>query len=337
MNRLVLRNLLVLAVLLGLAPLIAHGAAAQNAVPALRANVTVAGDVVRIGDLIEHAGPVADIPIFRSPDLGTRGAVATDAILDAVRPHQLIEIDTRGLAEVIVTRASRAITVPEIVARIAQALSEEYGMGEARNITVNFDREARPIHIEASATGELQVTALSYDPRNARFDVTFDLPSSAVLHRRPARLSGTAIETVAAVTVEHPVEHGEVLKASDLTVLRRPKAEGGNITDVNAVLGLAARRPLRPGQPIHDAESDEAGTGPAQRHRDHRLRSAGAGADAARPGAGRRRARRRGQRAQRPVEARGAGRRQRSRSRDHQGHDHAPCIRTGETRVGDVA
>jgi len=254
MNRLVLRNLLVLAVLLGLAPLIAHGAAAQNAVPALRANVTVAGDVVRIGDLIEHAGPVADIPIFRSPDLGTRGAVATDAILDAVRPHQLIEIDTRGLAEVIVTRASRAITVPEIVARIAQALSEEYGMGEARNITVNFDREARPIHIEASATGELQVTALSYDPRNARFDVTFDLPSSAVLHRRPARLSGTAIETVAAVTVEHPVEHGEVLKASDLTVLRRPKAEGGNITDVNAVLGLAARRPLRPGQPIHDAD-----------------------------------------------------------------------------------
>ncbi len=100
----------------------ADPAAAQNAVPALRANVTVTGDIVRIGDLIENAGPVADVPIFRAPDLGTRGAVSTERIVEAIRPHQLIGIDTRGLSEVIVTRASRAITSQEISARIAQAL-----------------------------------------------------------------------------------------------------------------------------------------------------------------------------------------------------------------------
>ena len=69
---------------------------------------------MRIGDLIENAGAVADVPIFRSPDLGTSGAVATDRIVEAIRPHQLIDIDTRGLAEVVVTRASRAITAQEI-------------------------------------------------------------------------------------------------------------------------------------------------------------------------------------------------------------------------------
>src|SRR5271167_1076803 len=101
------------------------GALAQTApppLPALKSSVTVSGDVVRIGDLVENAGPVADIPIFRAPDLGTTGAVATDRIVDAIRAHELIGIDTRGLSDVLVTRASRTIPVQEISSRIAQSL-----------------------------------------------------------------------------------------------------------------------------------------------------------------------------------------------------------------------
>jgi flagellar basal body P-ring formation protein FlgA len=235
---------------------LAGSAAAQTAppAPALRASVTVTSDVVRIGDLVDNAGPVADVPIFRSPDLGTRGAVATDRIVEAIRSHQLIGIDTRGLAEVIVTREARAITAQEISASVAQALSGQYGMGEARNISVAFDRDVRSLQVEPTATGELQVLGLSYDPRTARFDVTFDLPESAALQRQPARYTGTAIETIAAVAVDHPVERGEVLKESDLTILRRPKSEGGGITDIADAAGLAARHELRPGQPLQTAD-----------------------------------------------------------------------------------
>ncbi len=234
----------------------AGAAAAQTApsVPALRASITVTGDVVRIGDLIENAGAVADVPIFRSPDLGTRGAVATDRIVEAIRPHQLIDIDTRGLAEVVVARASRAIPAQEISADVTQALSGHFGLGDAQNLTVTFDRDVHTLSVEPNAIGDLQVLALTYDPRTARFDVTFDLPSSAALHRQPARYTGTAVETVAAVAVEHPVEHGEVLRESDLTILRRPKTEGGAIADMADVVGRAARHQLRPGQPLHAAD-----------------------------------------------------------------------------------
>ncbi len=243
---------LVLASALG--GLIANPAAAQNAMPALRANVTVTGDIVRIGDLVENAGPVADVPIFRAPDLGTRGAVPTERVVEAIQSHQLIGIDTRGLSEVIVTRAGRAISAQEISARIGKALEGQYGLGDAHNILVEFDNNVRTLNVEAGATGELQVLSLAYNPRTARFDVTFDLPSSAALRRQSARFTGTAIETVDAVTVEHPVEHGEVLKLSDLTVARRPKAEGPVISDIHAAAGLAARHQLRPGQPLHQAD-----------------------------------------------------------------------------------
>jgi len=233
---------------------LANAAAAQTATPALRESVTVSGDVVRIGDLVENAGPVADIPIFRSPDLGTTGAVTTERIVEAIRPHQLIDIDTRGLAEVVVMRLSRAIDAEEITGRVAEALHEQCGLGKASDIAVNFDHEVRTLQVEPNVTGTLQVLNLSCDPHTTRFDVTFDLPASAELHHHPARFTGTAFDTVAAVAVQRPIERGEVLKESDLTILRRPKSETGAISDIADAVGFAARRELRPGQPLHTAD-----------------------------------------------------------------------------------
>jgi flagellar basal body P-ring formation protein FlgA len=251
MIRSLIRNF---AVALPLATLLADPAAAQNAMPALRANVTVTGEIVRIGDLVENCGPVADVPIFRAPDLGTRGSVPTERVVEAIRPHQLIGIDTRGITEVVVTRAARAITAQQISARVAKVMEGQYGLGDARNITVEFDRDVRTLYVEPRVTGELQVVSLSYNRRTARFDVTFDLPASAALHWQSMRYTGTAVETVDAVSVDHAVEHGEVLKTSDLVVIKRPKSEAAVITDFRAAVGLAARHQLQPGQPLHDVD-----------------------------------------------------------------------------------
>lgn len=238
------------AVFLALLAAGAGSAAAQSARPALRASATVQGDLVRIGDLVENAGPVANVAIFRAPDLGTTGTVPTDRIVDAIRPHQLIDIDTRGLSEVTVSRASRAIALKEISDRIAEALSQQYGLGAPSHIGLSFDRPVRSFQIEAEAAGELRVLALNYDARTNRFDITLDLPSSPILHRQPPRFTGTATETVDVIAVERPIERGQVLQAADLTTLRRPKAQGSGIVEPAAAIGLAARHPLRPGQPL---------------------------------------------------------------------------------------
>jgi len=223
--------------------------------PALRASVTVTSDVVRIGDLVENSGPVANIAIFRSPDLGTTGAVSTDRIVAAIAPHQLIGIDTRGLAEVVVTRASRAISAQEISHRVAQALSGQYGFSDPHNILITFDHELRTLQVEPNATGELQVESLSYDPRSSHFDITFTLPSSVEIRRQSAvHYIGTATATIDALAVDHPIERGQVVKSSDVTVLQRPKIEVAALTDMKAVVGMAARRALQPNQPLTAAD-----------------------------------------------------------------------------------
>jgi flagella basal body P-ring formation protein FlgA len=237
---------------------LASPVAAQTAVPppSLKASVTVASDFVRIGDLVENAGIVADVAIFRAPDLGTTGAVATARVVEAIRSHELIGIDTRGLDEVVVTRASRVIAVPEIAAQVAHVLAQQYGLGEARNLSVRFERDVHTLQVEASSRGALKATRVYYDPRTARFDITFDLDGSASMQRQPLRVTGTAIETVDAVVITRPMEHGDVIKDSDVAVERRPKTEmsGSVVASREAAVGLAARRALRPGQPLRDAD-----------------------------------------------------------------------------------
>src|SRR5882762_5120173 len=105
--------------------------------PRLKELVTVTRDVVLIGDLVDDAGPAAGIAVFRAPDLGETGAVGVPRIVEALRPHHLAGLDTGGLAEVVVTRLSRAITVAEIEQRLLQVFAGHYGFGDPRNLAIN--------------------------------------------------------------------------------------------------------------------------------------------------------------------------------------------------------
>src|SRR5882757_1579780 len=216
--------------------------------PTLRRETTVVGEVVRIGDLVENAGAVAAVPIFRAPDLGQTGSVPAARVLDAIRPHHIIWLNTRGLDEVLVTRASRAIASKEIEARLLRALGGQPGLSDLKDPAASFDNEVRPIYIEPNA--ELSIARLAYDPRTRRFDVAFDLPTSTG-RRAAMRVTGTLVETVAAAVPVRAIAAGDLLKASDVVVERRPKTEAAAVADV---VGYAAKRALRVGEVIRAAD-----------------------------------------------------------------------------------
>ena len=121
--------------------------------PKLKAEAVVTGNLVRIGDLVDNAGLIADVPIFRSPDLGTTGTVSAEAVLEAVRAHALIGLDTGGLSEVAVTRASRTIKPEAIERRIAQALSTKFSLGAPDDISLSFDSDLDRTYISLLERG----------------------------------------------------------------------------------------------------------------------------------------------------------------------------------------
>lgn len=223
--------------------------------PLLKAQATVTGPIVRVGDLIDNAGIIANVAIFRAPDLGETGSVSADTVVEAVRAHQLIGLDTGGLSEVVVTRASRAIPVAEIEATVARSLAVRYNLGDAKDITVHFERDPRLIYVEPNAKGNPRVAQINYDPRGGRFDATLEIPTGAA-NRGILRLAGRAAVTTEIVAPAHNIERGALLKESDLIVERRPRAEVTRdaLADRAHVIGMAARNALRSGQLIRSAD-----------------------------------------------------------------------------------
>jgi len=220
--------------------------------PVLRAEAVVTGDVVRIGDLVDHAGIVANVPIFRAPDLGSTGTVSADAVVAAVRPHALIGLDTGGVGEVVVTRLSRRISPQEIEACIAQALARQYRLGSAENISLSFDREPRTINLEPGIKGNLQAGGVNYDLRSGRFDAAVELPAG----RGHLRLTGQATVTATTVALAHAIGRGEIIREDDIVAQRRPRTEigGTTVTDIKNVVGLAARTDLQANRPLRTTD-----------------------------------------------------------------------------------
>jgi len=236
------------------APAFAQDGKLNSTTPRLKATTTVMRDTVRIGDLVDNAGDLANVPVFRSPDLGTTGTVSADDVLEAIRGHDLIVVDTAGVTEIEVTRAAREISRRDIEQRVAKSFSGQYGLGEAAKLTVTFEREPRSVLVDPQTTGDLQVVRSSYDPRNSRFDVTFSVPGNSA--KQMLRYAGTVVETVEAPVLARSVNRGEVVRSSDVIIERRPKSEiaADTILLPEDLIGYTARLILRANQPLRRAD-----------------------------------------------------------------------------------
>jgi len=247
-------TLLALSALLVLA-LPAQAADDGIAAPTLRASVTVTSDVVRVGDLIDNAGSAALIPVYRSPDLGTTGALPVAQVLSVLRAKQVIGVMTGDIREVQVTRLARTFANKDLENAVASALERRFGLGDAANITVTFDRGISDMRLDASNTGALQPVATRYDARGGRFDIAFEISNDSNSAPTKLRLTGTAIETVEVAVLTRDIDRSEMLRSSDVAQERRPKAEvTGEPALRERAVGMQLRRPMRAGTPIRVAD-----------------------------------------------------------------------------------
>jgi flagella basal body P-ring formation protein FlgA len=225
------------------------------AAPSLRANVVVTSDIVRIGDVIDNAGPAARIAIYRAPDLGMTGTLPVAQIVNTLRSHRVIGVDTHDLREIPVTRQARSLELADIEQALTRALERRNGLGDAANISVSFDRAPGDIRLDAANSGVLNPVAVRYEPRTTRFDVTFEISNETGIAPAKLRFTGTAVETVEAAVLARGVERNEVLKSSDVMMERRPKAEvGADVLTRDRAVGMQARRQLRAGQALKGAD-----------------------------------------------------------------------------------
>lgn len=250
------RPLLIAAALLAATPIaaMAQSTAAPTA-PVLRANVSVASDVVRIGDVIDNAGDAAQIAIYRAPDLGTTGSLPTAQVLAALRAHQVIGVDTRDLQEISVTRLARTLEPADVERQVAHVLEHRNGFNDARDIALNFDRGLQTLQLDASNSGPMRPVSIRFEPRSGRFDIVFEIANESAGTPTRLRFTGTAVDTVEAAVLTRGIDRNEIIKASDVVVERRPRVEVGREgASRDQIVGMQARRQLRTGQALRTSD-----------------------------------------------------------------------------------
>jgi len=172
-----------------------------------------------------------------------------------LRAKQVIGVMTGDIKEVQVIRLARTLANKDLETAVASALERRFGLGDAANITVTFDRGIADMRLDASNTGVLQPVATRYDARSGRFDIAFEINSDNNPAPTKLRFTGNAIETVEVAVLTRDIDRVDLLKASDVAMERRPKAEvTGEAASRDRTLGMQLRRPMRAGTPIRVAD-----------------------------------------------------------------------------------
>lgn len=222
----------------------------------LRGDVVANQDVVRLSDLVENApAALAETALFRAPALGQSGTIQTARIVEAAASLGVPALDTGGQLQITVTRAARLVGAGEIETALRQALAEKHGFDPV-STGITFDGAAPALTLAAGTKGDVFATDLLLDRRNRRLSATIAVGISPGDRRASLRVTGTAVDLVEVAVVSRPLERGATVKASDITLERRPR----DVVPVDAALdgaplpGRVARRALGSGTMVRTGD-----------------------------------------------------------------------------------
>ncbi len=238
-------------------PVHATGQATKDdaAEPALHASVTVGGQYVTLGDLFENAGPNAGVNVAYAPAPGQRVILDANWLFNVARRYGL---DWRPLnlkTQTIVERDSYVIYGEEIEEELVRALRDQGLTGETE---VVFSNRSLRLHVAANQPSTIGIQALTFDRRTGRFVATVAAPADDPSAQR-IRVTGRAYNLVSVPVLNKRLRVGDVIGKHDVEMVRvrDQKVKNDTILDPREMIGLAARRSLRPGVPLTPSQMRE--------------------------------------------------------------------------------
>jgi flagella basal body P-ring formation protein FlgA len=215
------------------------------AAAALLDDVVVETDVVTLGDLFDGAGSLADRPVFRSPDPGVDGALPAADALAAARAAGLEPLPTT-IMSVRVIRRGLAYDERAIREWLSTEAASRLGVGYD-DVDLRFDSPPAVVHVDASSEEPLTLESWTGGITSGRFRAVLlaDVGASA----RRVVVGGSVVVTQPVAVLVDAVDRGAVIGESDVAIERRDRRQvsDGTVVDPSDLVGMAARRPLRPG------------------------------------------------------------------------------------------
>lgn len=220
----------------------------------LRQQASPSGDTVTLGDLFDGLDARANVVIGPAPAPGSRATFQIKHIVALARQHELAWRPRGDEKPLVVTRDGNSFTRRDVLDRIRGEL-------RARGIDGDLDIDLAGRLVDAnfkrSAT-EMMLRDFQFDGATGQFNGEIVIYASAG-PREFLPLSGRALSIRRVPVVQRLIRRGQAIAADDVvwTEIKLAPAVRGIADDRSEVVGKAARRTLRPGKPLQQADLTE--------------------------------------------------------------------------------
>lgn len=224
----------------------------------LRQDITLTGEVVRLGDIFNGLRTQADTPIAKAPKPGRRVVLEARWLAALARKYG---VNWQPASRLVSTTLSRAVTV--VTTEDMRAEIDAFMQGQSgADIGVKLDRKTGQIAVPAEYGRAIQLDLRRYNPTNGRFVIT------ATINRPDGRafvtktLSGTVSEMVSLPVLARSLRPGDIIGAEDLIWQRVPVAriEKTSLRRQEDMIGKAVRRSLRAKDPVRSTDIESVKT-----------------------------------------------------------------------------
>ena len=213
----------------------------------LRNAIVVEGSDITLGDIFEGTGELAFVRVRPAPEPGEKLSVRIRSLQEFARAKGLDWQAPPGLHAILVERAGRAIPRQDLVA----ALRPELRVAGAKG-SFEIDLQGRRgINVPPDAMYQIEVGPVDFNRRTSRFSADLKVTGNGFSTKR-LKVSGFARELVELPVLTRQLGRGEIIRARDIELIevRAGEQRSNAARDVSELVGLEAKRLLRPNEPI---------------------------------------------------------------------------------------
>lgn len=226
--------------------------AAASAAPAevrLRETLVVEGTVITLGDIFEGVGGGAAAAFVASaPPPGQRLLLRSGILQSLAARHGIRWRRPERAMRIEVTRAGDVVPRTVILAALKAAIQD---LGVPGPLEIELRDHRRKLVVAKGSDVTVGIERLNFDRRSGRFTATLLAPAGDPAASR-LRATGQAVRMVEVPVLRRAAASGDIISADDIDWLLLPvdKLKHTVITDADDLVGMAARRTVRPGRPV---------------------------------------------------------------------------------------
>jgi flagella basal body P-ring formation protein FlgA len=228
-------------------PQVLRAAATAGETVTLRRAVSVIDDTVRLGDLFTGPVPRPDRVVARAPAPGERLTLDARWLAATAKAAGVAWQPLSASDSVVVDRQGRYVDSTEILAALTDALAAR---GMEGTVELDLSGGLQPVVVAADSTALVTVVDATFDARSGRFSAILGLPVEG--REKTLRVSGRAHRTVEVPVLTRNLRRDEVIGADDVDwrSMRVAALSAGVVTEPGGLVGQAAQRALRAGEPV---------------------------------------------------------------------------------------